>query len=127
MKENYSFDGWIRGNKSSIQSYLSSCDIDEQIELTGSTIVKQLETTEKDQYRVSRSILLDSNFRVKSLKSIFLMQRSSSIILGAESGWRAESNSLATLLSAINKCENFYHLITLEGIESHLKREQLLP
>ena len=51
------------------------------------------------------------------------MQRSSSIILGAESGWRAESDFLSTLLSAINNSDNFYHLITLEGIESHLKRK----
>lgn len=123
MKETYKFDGWIRGDKVAIQSYLANCDLDEIIELTGSTIVKQLETTEKDQYRVSKSILLDSNSQIKHLKSIFLMQRSSSIILGAESGWRAESDFLSTLLSAINHSDNFYHLITLEGIESHLKRK----
>jgi len=123
MKETYKFDGWIRGDKVAIQSYLANCDFDEMIELTGSTIVKQLETTEKDQYRVSKSILLDSNSKIKHLKSIFLMQRSSSIILGAESGWRAESDFLSTLLSAISNSDNFYHLITLEGIESHLKRK----
>ncbi len=49
MKETYKFDGWIRGDKVAIQSYLANCDFDEIIELTGSTIVKQLETTEKDQ------------------------------------------------------------------------------
>lgn len=51
------------------------------------------------------------------------MQRSSSLVLGAESGWRAEKDSLVSLMQSIQMCEKFYHIITLEGIENHLKRE----
>ena len=124
MKDDHNLDGWIRGDKATIQSYLQGCSHDEIIELTGSTVVEQLESAQKDQYRVSEGLLLDSNGKIKHLKSIFLMQRSSSVILGAESGWTAERRALSTLLTAINYTDNFYHLITLEGIENHIKRKR---
>ena len=125
IRETYNPQGWIRCNENSIRNHLSNCTADDIIRLTGCSLVKELDTTEKDHYRLSQRLLLEdgSDTKIKRAKSIFLMQRSSSIILGAESGWRAEKNFLSTLLSAINKCDRFYHLVTIDGIISHLKRK----
>lgn len=55
-------------------------------------------------------------------RRIFLMQRSSSIVLGDEDGWQEEAYFLQNILAAIKSCTGFYHIITLEGIEAHLCR-----
>lgn len=125
MCSKYKIDGWIKCNDESLKSYLSQLSFDKLIELSGSTIVKHIDTTEKDQYRVSNKLFYESDTSdtLIKLKSIFLMQRSSSLVLGAESGWRAEKDFLTSLKKSIHICDNFYHIITLEGIESHLKRE----
>lgn len=125
MCNKYKIDGWIKCNDESLKSYLSQLSSDKLIELLGITIVKHIDTTEKDQYRISNKLFYEndtSNTLIK-LKSIFLMQRSSSLVLGAESGWRAEKDFLTTLKKSIHICDDFYHIITLEGIENHLKRE----
>ena len=55
---------------------------------------------------------------------IFLMQRSSSLILNAEQGWGEEADFLQKLKQAISECGHFfYHIITLEGIAAHLQRK----
>lgn len=56
-------------------------------------------------------------------KSIFLMQRSSSLILNAEQGWGEEDDFVRRIKKAIDECGYFYHIITLEGIEAHLQRK----
>ncbi|WP_308698355.1 hypothetical protein [uncultured Thomasclavelia sp.] len=108
-----------------MKNYLSNMTFDEIIELTGKTIVKHIDTTEKDQYRLSKKLFYkdDNQKQLENLKSIFLMQRSSSLVLGAESGWRAEKDFLNSLVELIHKCNEFYHIITLQGIENHLKRK----
>lgn len=56
-------------------------------------------------------------------KSIFLMQRSSSLILSAEQGWGEEDDFIKRIKKAIDECGIFYHIITIEGIEAHLQRK----
>ena len=51
------------------------------------------------------------------------MQRSSSIILGDEKGWGEEKVFLETVLDAAKLCDYFYHIVTLDGIESHFHRK----
>ena len=125
MCNNYKIDGWIKCNDESLKAYLSQLSLDRLIELSGSTIVKHIDTTEKDQYRLSNKLFYESDTSntLNRLKSIFLMQRSSSLVLGAESGWRAEKDFLKSLKKSINICYNFYHIVNIEGIENHLKRE----
>lgn len=124
MCNKYNVSGWIRCDNHTIQSYLSKIDDDTFTELSKRTIVKEINTTEKDQYRISNSLFYNKDLSIiEEIKTIFLIQRSSSIVLGAEYGWRAEKTFLDSLKRAIDKCDNFYHIITLEGIENHLKRE----
>lgn len=120
----HNVSGWIRCDYKNMQSYLSKINDNDFIKLSKRTIVNEINTTEKDQYRISNLLFYDNNsMEIAKLKTIFLMQRSSSIVLGAESGWRAEKTFLNSLLEAVNKCDDFYHIITIEGIENHLKRK----
>lgn len=126
MKQQYAYDGWIKCSKDSLHSYISSLNIDNKIDITEETVVVNVYTTEKDHYKISDSLLYDNvggKKQLKHFKNIFLMQRSSSLVLGAEEGWGAENIFIRSLLEAIDVCENFYHIITLKGIEQHFKRK----
>jgi len=87
------------------------------IDIYDVTIVEQFLSGAKNHYSAAKK-LFD-----KSCKNIFLMQRSSSLVLNAERGWGEEAEFLQILKDAINKCDFFYHIITLEGIEAHLQRK----
>ena len=48
---------------------------------------------------------------------------SSSLILNAEQGWGEEAEFIEQIKRGIEECGFFYHIITLEGIEAHLRRK----
>jgi hypothetical protein len=81
------------------------------------TVVVRFVSSRKEHYAMAKDMFN------KETKSIFLMQRSSSIILGAEQGWSEEGIFLQVIMNEIKKCDDFYHIISLEGIEAHLKRK----
>lgn len=126
MKQQYAYDGWIKCSKDSLHSYVSGLDIDNKIDISEETMVVNVYTTEKDHYKISDSLLyemVEGKKKIRHLKNIFLMQRSSSLVLGAEEGWGAENVFIRSLLEAINLCDNFYHIVTLKGIEQHFTRK----
>lgn len=81
------------------------------------TVVKESVCGKKDHY------LLANNVVNRRCKQIFLMQRSSSIVLGAEQFWDEEKEFIEILMDAINDCDKFYHIISTEGIKAHIKRK----
>jgi hypothetical protein len=81
------------------------------------TVVSKYVTSKKEHYAMAKELFN------KKCKNIFLMQRSSSVILGAEGGWNEEGDFYNYLMEAIKICDNFYHIISLEGITAHLKRK----
>jgi hypothetical protein len=85
--------------------------------LFNTTVVVRFVSSKKEHYSMARELFK------KECKNIFLMQRSSSIILGAEQGWTEEGSFLQVIINEIKKCDNFYHIISLEGIEAHFKRK----
>jgi len=54
-------------------------------------------------------------------KKLFIMQRSSSLILGAEEGWGGEEEFVSTLKKSINNGVEFMHIISIDGILNHLQ------
>jgi hypothetical protein len=83
----------------------------------GATVVVKRLTSKQDHYTVAIDMLK------KPCKEIFLMQRSSSVILGAEQDWDKEGEFLSALRQAIETCSDFKHIISLEGIRAHLSRQ----
>lgn len=67
--------------------------------------------------------VLAVNLFVKPVKNMFLMQRSSSLVLNAEQGWGQEKEFLDNLYKVIDQCDFFYHIISLDGIAAHIKRK----
>jgi hypothetical protein len=88
----------------------------ELAEIYNITLVSDFLKGTKEHYELARELFSEP------CKSIFLMQRSSSLILNAERGWGAEATFLANLMPAIEQCGFFYHIITIEGIEAHFNR-----
>lgn len=86
------------------------------VELFGATVVINSVCGKKDHY------LLANKMINRKCKEIFLMQRSSSLVLGAEQSWDQEKEFIDILMGAINSCDNFYHIISTEGIRAHIKR-----
>jgi len=81
------------------------------------TVVVKFVSSKKEHYKMAKEMF------EKECKDIFLMQRSSSIILGAEQGWTEEGSFLQIIMNEIKKCDKFYHIVSLEGIEVHFKRK----
>ena len=80
------------------------------------TIVTRFTKGLKDHYGLSKELFKEP------CKTIFLMQRSSSLVLNAEHGWGDEEVFVSSLKEEISKCDRFYHIISLEGIEEHFNR-----
>lgn len=81
------------------------------------TVVTNYRKGQKDQYELTKCMFSEP------CKNIFLMQRSSSIVLNAEQDWAAEAIFIKYIMKALETCEHFYHIISLEGIENHFTRK----
>lgn len=81
------------------------------------TIVSKFFKGAKNHYNLA------TNLFVKPVKNVFLMQRSSSLVLNAEQGWGQEKSFLENISKVIDQCSFFYHIIALDGIEAHIKRK----
>ena len=87
------------------------------VELFGATVVINSVCGVKDHYNLANTMLN------RKCKRIFLMQRSSSLVLGAEQSWDKEKDFIDIIMSAINSCEGFFHIISTEGIRAHIYRK----
>ena len=87
------------------------------VDIHGITVVDEFLRGKRDHYSAAKKLLNGP------MQKIFLMQRSSSMVLNAEQGWGEEDEFLQIIKREVNRCEYFYHLITLEGIELHLRRK----
>lgn len=106
--------------KSSINSFYTpqvKLTKNDLVELFGATVVINSVCGKKDHY------LLANQMINRKCKKIFLMQRSSSLVLGAEQSWDQEKEFINILMSAINSCDKFYHIISTEGIRAHIRRK----
>lgn len=81
------------------------------------TVVSEFCEGAKNHYALARKLFN------KPVKNVFLMQRSSSLVLNAEQGWGEEKDFLDKIKEVINKCSFFYHIIALDGIEAHIQRK----
>ena len=90
---------------------------EELIKNQGITVVSEFLKGAKDHYGLAKNLFNEP------CKSIFLMQRSSSLVLNAEQGWGEEADFIDKIKGAINKCGYFYHIISLEGISAHFHRK----
>ena len=119
--EKRTFERFIKNRIRALES--SKCDpvmrlsTDEIVKDYGITVVSEFFKGAKNHYSLAKNL-----FR-EPCKNIFLMQRSSSLVLNAEQGWGEEAEFIEKVKGAINKCGYFYHIISLEGIRAHFKRK----
>lgn len=88
------------------------------IELSGATVLVGRVDGRRDHYYLAEKIAKTP------CKTLFLMQRSSSLILGPEQGWGAEKSFHNATLQKIADGVAFYHIVSLEGLARHLSRPQ---
>ena len=81
------------------------------------TVASEFLKGEKNHYNLATRLFEEP------VKSVFLMQRSSSLVLNAEQEWPQEREFIDHVRQVINVCEHFYHIISLEGIEAHFNRK----
>jgi len=87
------------------------------IALSGATLLLSVNDGRRDHY------YLAENLAQRPCKSIFLMQRSSTLILGPEQGWPAEEAFYNALIAKIKQGTKLFHIVSLEGISRHLSRD----
>lgn len=87
------------------------------ISLSGASILLSAVDGRRDHYYMAE------NLAQRPCKSIFLMQRSSTLILGPEQGWPAEEAFYNALLEKIKEGTRLFHIVSLEGIARHLSRK----
>lgn len=83
----------------------------------GATVVIDYKKGLKNQYELAKNLFIEP------CETIFLMQRSSSLVLNAEQDWPTENFFVNCIKEAMKSCKNFYHIISLEGIEAHFNRK----
>jgi len=88
------------------------------LELSGATVVVERKEGRRDHYYLAERLAKVACTR------IFLMQRSSTLVLGPEQGWGAEKVFYEALLKRIDRGTAFLHIISLDGITRHLERPQ---
>lgn len=101
------------------KSYQSCMDLSvhDIIDIFDVTIASQFLKGAKNHYNLATK-LFD-----RPVKNVFLMQRSSSLVLNAEKGWGQEKDFIDRLREVINKCSFFYHIISIDGILAHINRK----
>ena len=96
---------------------ISKLNHEEIMKYYGMTVVTDYRKGEKNQYELAKTLFAEP------CKTIFLMQRSSSLVLNAEQDWETESVFVTYLKQAMKKCNYFYHIISLDGIKAHFNRK----
>lgn len=101
------------------ESYQSCMDLGVQdvIDIFGVTVASEFLKGAKNHYNLATK-LFD-----KPVRKVFLMQRSSSLVLNAERGWGQEKDFIDRLREVIDECSFFYHIISIDGILSHINRK----
>ena len=107
----------IIGLELSVCDPLISLSNEEITKYYNTTIVTDYRKGQKNHYELAKDLFSEQ------CKTIFLMQRSSSIVLNAEQDWGTEALFINSIKKAMETCEAFYHVISLEGIEAHFNRE----
>lgn len=81
------------------------------------TVLSDLLTKERRHYRLASGILS------KGCKRIFMMQRSSTLILGPRRGWEHERLFYERLYEELANGAEFYHLVTTDGVRLHYRSD----
>ena len=104
---------WER-SPSRVPAFLSPHDV---IAMTRSTVVLEIVQGRRDHYFIAEKLAK------RPCKAMFLMQRSSSLLLGPEKGWSAEQKFYDALIARVGEAVEFYHVVSLEGLSRHLERQ----
>lgn len=90
---------------------------DDLIRVTHSTLLENVQKGSSDPY------LLANKLAERQWRSVFLVQRSSSMVLGPETGRDGENDFYRILLQKIKGGIEFRHIVSLEGIFRHLQKD----
>jgi hypothetical protein len=91
-------------------------DTDDLIRVTHATLLENIHKGGNDHYQLANKLA------ERRWRSVFLMQRSSSMILGPETGRDGEADFYRILLQRIKEGVEFRHIVSLEGIFRHLQK-----
>ena len=86
------------------------------VDVAAPTVVRALHIGRRDHYRLAAGVLL------RRPRRVVLMQRSSSLVLGAEAGWDDEAAFLRSALATVAAGATWYHIASSAGIATHLAR-----
>ncbi len=116
----------LRRNVTAVEQIPIQCPFpltpEKLIELSGATVLIGTVDGRRDHYYLAERIAKTE------CKTLFLMQRSSSLILGPEQGWGAEESFYRAMIKKIEEGTQLYHIVSLEGISRHLARpESIFP
>jgi hypothetical protein len=70
----------------------------------------------QDHYKMAQQLIN------RPCRRMFLMQRSSTLVLGAEQGWDREGTFYDIIREQVRAGTQLYHVVSLEGIMRHLRR-----
>lgn len=87
------------------------------VALTKATLVIDYHEDRKGHYELAQKVLS------YGCRKIFLMQRSSTLVLGPEQGWGGEKLFYDALMREINAGAEFLHVVSIDGILHHVRRE----
>ena len=73
--------------------------------------------------RQQQYVLGSQLLKKPQIASIFLMQRSSTFLLGPEQCWTAEKEFFKSLLGTLSRGAEFLHIVCIDGLKKHLDRK----
>lgn len=125
-KEIHNFEEFIESRIKDLESArwdpLIKLSTEDLIDIYNVTVVSHFFKGAKNHYSLAKDL-----FKAPC-KRIFLMQRSSSLVLNAEQGWGEEAEFIRNIKPAIDVCGFFYHIISLDGIRAHfLRKNSVFP